>query len=117
MSRYYTPSGVTIDKVGIMPDREVKEPDFTEKEVAAYSKLLSDRRIAQFVKDSPSPTEAEIKTFAGSLIKENSALSDRILRKMIRNEQNRHLANPPIFDLEFDRVLQEAVKYLRDGGR
>jgi len=117
MSRYYTPSGVTIDKVGVFPDREVKEPELSEKELAAYSKLISDRRIAEFVKASPSPTERQIAAFVGSLTKENAALSDRLLRKMIRNEVNRHLSNPPIYDLEFDKVLQEAVAYLQGGGR
>jgi len=108
---------LTIDKVGVFPDREVKEPDLSEKELAAYSKLISDRRIAEFVKASPSPTERQIAAFVGSLTKENAALSDRLLRKMIRNEVNRHLSNPPIYDLEFDKVLQEAVAYLQGGGR
>jgi hypothetical protein len=36
---------------------------------------------------------------------------------MIRNEINRHLPNPPVYDLEYDLVLQEAVKFLREGGK
>jgi hypothetical protein len=33
----------------------------------------------------------------------------------VRNEINRKLNNPPIYDLEFDLVLQAAVKALTDG--
>ena len=31
---------------------------------------------------------------------------------MVRNEINRHLTNPPVYDLETDTVLQEAVRFL-----
>jgi carboxyl-terminal processing protease len=117
MSRYYTPSGVTIDKVGVSPDREVKEPEMSEAELAAYSKIVSDRRIPEFIKNTPAPTEENILSFVNGLLREDAALSERVLRRMVRNEINRHLTNPPIYDLEYDRVLQEAFKFLSEKGR
>lgn len=114
-ARYYTPAGVTIDKVGVSPDREVKEPALSEQETETLSKLISSRQIPNFVTENPNPTEREIQQFIEKLRREHPALSDRILRRMVRNEINRHLPNPPVYDLEYDLVLQEAVKFLREG--
>ncbi|MCL1818078.1 MAG: S41 family peptidase [Spirochaetaceae bacterium] len=112
MSRYYTPGGISIDKVGIEPDRLIKEPDFTEEETAALSKLIESRRIPQFVKDIPEPSEKDIAACVDRLAAEFPGLGERILRRMIRNEVNRHMVTPPVYDLEYDLVLKEAVAYL-----
>jgi carboxyl-terminal processing protease len=112
MSRYYTPSGVSIDKVGIQPDREIKEADFTEAETAALAKLIEGRKISQFVKDNPDPQPRQITPFVARLKTEFPDINERILRRMIRNEVSRHMATPPVYDLEYDTVLQEAVKHL-----
>ena len=55
MSRYYTPSGTNIDKIGIEPDKEVKEPELNEKERASYRKLLEEQTIADFVENNRPP--------------------------------------------------------------
>jgi carboxyl-terminal processing protease len=112
MSRYYTPSGVSIDKTGISPDREVKEPDLTEAESTDMGKLLTARKIPQFVRNTPQPTEAQSASFVAELRREYPALGERLLRRLLRSEVNRHLTTPPVYDMEYDTVLQEAVKYL-----
>jgi carboxyl-terminal processing protease len=117
MSRYYTPSGVTIDKIGISPDREIKEPELSEAELAAFTKLMSDRKIPQFVRDTPSPTEQQISAFVAGLLRDAPALGERLIRRMVRGEINRHLASPPVYDLEYDMVLQEAIKYFSEQGK
>mgnify|MGYP005835041701 FL=1 len=116
-ARYYTPSGVTIDKVGVSPDREVKEPTLSEKETEVYSKLISSRQIPTFITQNHNPSEQEIQQFVDKLRRESPELSDRILKRMIRNEINRHVPNPPMYDLEYDLVLREAVEFLREGGK
>jgi hypothetical protein len=50
------------------------------------------------------------------LKKEFPDISERVLRRMIRNEITLHMITPPVYDMEYDTVLQEAVKYL-SGGR
>jgi carboxyl-terminal processing protease len=112
MSRYYTPSGVSIDKVGIQPDREIKEPDFTEAETSALAKLIEGRKIPQFIKDNPDPAPLRITSFVSQLKTEFPDIREQILRRMIRNEITRHMSSPPVYDLEYDLVLQEAVTYL-----
>ncbi|MFQ3621750.1 MAG: S41 family peptidase, partial [Spirochaetales bacterium] len=116
-ARYYTPSGVTIDKVGVTPDIEVKEPTLSEKELEAHSKLIASRKIPAFVAENPNPSEGVIRRFIDELRRESQDLSERVLRRLIRSEINRHLPNPPVYDLENDLVLQEAVKFLQQGAR
>jgi hypothetical protein len=50
--------------------------------------------------------------FIAGLHSKGIALNDRYLRRMVRNQQNITNNNPPLFDLDFDIVLQAAVKAL-----
>ena len=115
MSRYYTPSGENIDKIGIAPDLEVKEEDFTEEETLSYKKIIEQFLIQDFVKNNPAPGEKAIKAFIKKLADENVVLKERVIKKLIRNELNKTNNNPQVFDLEYDLVLQEAVKILKEG--
>jgi carboxyl-terminal processing protease len=111
-SRYYLPSGVTIDKVGIEPDVKIGEPQLSEAEQKAVNDLLNGTSLKDFVRANPKPTDAELGQFIAGLHAKGVALSDRYLRKLVRNQANRSNNNPPLFDLDFDIVLQAAVKAL-----
>jgi carboxyl-terminal processing protease len=112
-SRYYTPSDVNIDKIGIPPDREVKTPEFTDSDADALGKLIQDRRIPAYIEKNPGAGTADITAFARELSAEYK-LDVSLLRNLIRNEQNRtNIA--PVFDLEYDLQLEEAVKIIRNG--
>jgi carboxyl-terminal processing protease len=111
-SRYYLPSGVTIDKVGIEPDVKIAEPQLSEAEQKAVNDLLNGTFLKDFVKANPKPTEAQLSRFIGDLHAKGIALEDRYLRKLVRNQENRSNNNPPLYDLDFDIVLQAAVKAL-----
>ena len=45
MGKYYTPKDINIDKVGIPPEKEVKDRELTEEEKASYKKLIEEYRI------------------------------------------------------------------------
>jgi carboxyl-terminal processing protease len=111
-SRYYLPSGVTIDKVGIEPDRKVAEPDLSDADQKALNDLLNGTDLKDFVKANPKPTDDQMTRFIAGLHSKGIALNDRYLRRMVRNQQNITNNNPPLFDLDFDIVLQAAVKAL-----
>ena len=113
-SRYYLPSGVTIDKVGIEPDTKITEPELTEAEQKALNDLLNGTSLKDFVKANPKPTEVQLSRFVAEMHAQGIALNDRYLRKLVRNQGNRTNNNPPLYDLEFDIVLQAAVKALQN---
>ena len=115
MSRYHTPGGATIDKVGIEPDRIVKEPDLTDEETQALAKLFESQRVRIFVQEHPQASEREASAFVAQLAVEFPGVSERILRRMVRNEVSRHMTTPPVYDLEYDTVLREAVRVFSDG--
>ncbi|MDR0399491.1 MAG: S41 family peptidase [Treponema sp.] len=112
-ARYYTPSDVNIDKIGIPPDLEVKYPEFTDEDAAALNNLLKTNRIGDYIKENPNAGALEITTFAGVLHQEFN-LDTQVLRRLIRNEQIRAVI-APVYDLEYDIQLQEAVNILRNG--
>ncbi|UCF99801.1 MAG: S41 family peptidase [Spirochaetaceae bacterium] len=114
MSRYYTPLGKNIDQIGISPDVPVQEPEFTEQQEQALSRIIEEELIKDFLSRYPDPTDQDILSFERELADKNIQLDDRYIRRLVRNELNRTNNNPPVYDLEFDLVLREAVNYLGD---
>ena len=113
MARYFTPSDANIDKVGIPPDFEVRFPEFTEEDADRMNKLINANSIPKFVEDNPQATAAQIEIFARTVVNE-FGLELALIKRLIRNELNRtQLA--PVYDLEYDIQLQEAVNIFRNG--
>ncbi|MCL2472642.1 MAG: S41 family peptidase [Treponema sp.] len=110
-ARYFTPSDVNIDKIGIPPDREVLFPDFTAADAETLNTLINSGKITDFVKANPNANIADVKAFAQALNKDYN-LDTTLLQRLIRNEQNRTTI-APVYDLDYDVQLQEAVKILR----
>jgi carboxyl-terminal processing protease len=114
-AKYYTPNGQNIDKIGIKPDIVVKEPELTTAEQADLKKLIDNNAIITFVRENPKADESVVGSFIAKLRGEGINLSDQILKRLIRNEQDRMQNDPPAYDLTYDTVLQEAVKLLKTG--
>jgi len=112
-ARYYTPSDVNIDKIGIPPDREVKFPEYTEEDAEKLNELINANKIPEFAAENPKATAAQVEAFALRLEKEYH-LNNSLLKRMIKNELNR-TSIAPVYDLEYDVQLQEALKILRNG--
>jgi carboxyl-terminal processing protease len=110
-ARYYTPSGENIDKTGIPPDLEAKDPDLTDEEAATVTRLLATGRIAAYAKAAPGADAAGRNAFADELAKDGFDLPQRILRILVANELGR-TRMPPAYDLEFDTALNAALGVL-----
>jgi carboxyl-terminal processing protease len=117
IARYYTPSGISIDKIGIKPDKAIAEDTLTKDEQEALWKIVEKGLIEDFVKKNKTPADKDIVDFIGSLKKSGLALRDKFVRKLIRNELNRTVNNPPEYDLEYDTVLQEAIWHFQSGDK
>lgn len=115
MSRYYTPDRVFIDETGIAPHRVVQEPELSDEEVETYATLREENTVVSFVQENPDPTEREIEAFVDRLQGEGYELSERLLRRMVRDELNRYHNRSVVYDLDYDVVLQEAVRLIREG--
>jgi carboxyl-terminal processing protease len=113
IARYYTPSNVNIDKIGIPPDREVKYPEFTEEDAEALNRLLQSDKIPEFIAANPNADSLAITNFAQTLMRDYKLDID-VLRRLIRNEQIRKVI-APVYDLEYDIQLQEAITILKSG--
>jgi len=112
-AHYYTPSDVNINKIGIPPDREVKFPEYTEEDSVKMNELINANRIPEFAGKNPQADAAQVEAFAKTLEKEFH-LDLSLLKRMIRNELNR-TSFAPIYDLEYDIQLKEAIDILRSG--
>jgi len=107
-ARYYTPSDVNIDKVGIPPDREVKFPEYTEADAEKLNLLINANKIPEFAEKNPKATPAQVDAFAQGLEREYK-INLALLKRLIRNELNRTTI-APVYDMEYDVQLQEAMK-------
>jgi len=112
-ARYFTPSDVNIDKVGIPLDREVSFPSFTETDAEELNALMNSGRISEYIKANPQAGIADIDAFS-QILGRDYKLDTSLLKRLIRNEQNRTTI-APVYDLEYDVQLMEAVKILREG--
>jgi hypothetical protein len=92
----------------------VAEPALTDADQKALNDLLNGSYLKDFVKANPQPTDAQIGAFINGLRSKGITLNDRYLKKLVRNEVNKTNNNPPLYDLDFDIVLQAAVKALQN---
>jgi len=116
ISRYFTPSGINIDSIGIEPNIQVAPPEYSEQELEVFKNLYDSRRIPQFASNNPDATDQTIKVFIQQLQKEGFSLTDRVLRHQINLELFRtNGISPPTVDLDWDIVLKAAVERLRTG--
>ena len=108
MARYYTPSDVNIDKIGIPPDLEITNMESLTKEQEENNvKLVEDRVIEKLVEDNPEMTEKQIAENA-KVISNDTKIDARIIRKIIRNQVTKY--STPLYDLDYDLQLNEAIK-------
>lgn len=108
MARYYTPSDVNIDKIGIPPDLEITNMEaLTKEQEENYVKLVEDRVIEKLVEDNPEMTEKQIAENA-KVISNDTKIDARIIRKIIRNQVTKY--STPLYDLDYDLQLNEAIK-------
>ena len=114
-SRYFTPSGISIDETGVIPHKVVTEPTLSKKQEEEIEKLFENRQIRNFVRSDCCLNEEKINTFILQLQNSGISLSKAYLEKLVAAEISRTKLNPPIFNIKYDKVLQEAVLLMKEG--
>jgi carboxyl-terminal processing protease len=112
-ARYYTPSDENIDKTGIPPDLEVKDPELTDAQSAVLAKLFDSGKIEAFAKANPGAGVQARDAFAASLAKGGYDLPERVLRILVKNQLERSKPTA-VYDLEFDTALNATLKLIDD---
>ncbi len=113
IQKYYTPSGVSIHKKGIKPDIKVDAYAFTKQDKRLYPSVKDSQLIKKFANKHNKYSQTNVKALK-RLLKENGfqKLSDFSVKSLLKSELL--IANKekrPIFDLELDKQLQEAINY------
>ena len=114
MARYYTPSDVNIDKIGIPPDREVLYPEMSEAAEKAYTELIKSNEIATYVDAHKNMNERDIASYA-AMLEKKYALDASLLRRLVRLQVNR-TKPAALYDLDYDIQLNAALDILKTGG-
>lgn len=114
-ARYLTPDRQDIHEIGIIPDIEISEPELSEEELEHYRTLIETHRIEDYVKGQPIQDPAADQAFIQELQEEGITLPERYLQRLIRSEYEYLMDFPPVYDLDYDLVLQEALKVLKEG--
>ncbi|HEQ72258.1 MAG TPA: S41 family peptidase [Spirochaetia bacterium] len=112
VAKFYSPSGDTIDKVGVTPNIVIKEEEYSDSERQAYETIIKENLISDFVAKNPHPSERDINAFIAGLKKRGLVLREIALKRLIFREVYRTSNNPPAFDLATDPVLEKAVQVI-----
>ncbi len=113
MARYYTPSDMNIDKIGIPPDEEIKNlADFNEDEEKTYVDMIKSEIISKAAEAKPNMTESDIAAEAVKVAKEYP-IDQRIIRRLIRIQVQK--TQPAVlYDLDYDLQLKAAINAVQN---
>jgi carboxyl-terminal processing protease len=108
---YYTPSGQSINDIGIEPDEYVEDIELTEEELEGMQKIDETRIIEEFVKENPSFNEEDFGALMDQLDEMDITMRPVIVRRLVKNELEKNQL-PSLIDLDYDVQLIQAVKLL-----
>lgn len=114
-AQYFTPNGNDIHEIGIVPDIEIVEPELTDEELEDYALIQDEKLIQSFTDAREEFIDEEVDDFILELRESGITLERRLLRKLIRNSFEASMDFPPIYDLEYDDVLNRAIEFIREG--
>lgn len=112
LARYFTPSGINIDKTGIEPDVAYKDFDFDEKKLKILESLFDSGKIEAWAKRNPDADRETRDAYAAALADSGYDLPVQYLRRLLRDELDR-TKEAPVYDAEFDAQLLEALRLIQ----
>lgn len=112
-SRYYTPSGESINKIGIKPDVEIKEDTLSTEEANDLVSLREQGLVGSFLDTNPDAKTDDIKRFTAELAKKGLDLKQHWIERLVKTEKNRRAKTTVIYDDEYDTQLLKAIEMVR----
>jgi carboxyl-terminal processing protease len=116
IARYLTPDNHDINELGIDPDILVEEAELSDEQMEDYADLIERQVFVNFVDEHPEEDPETTQAFVQSLLQEGVTLPERYLYRFVKMQYERRMDFPPVYDLDFDIVLNRAIEYLRTGG-
>ena len=126
ISTYYTPSGVSINVDGIIPDYIV-DPTLDIVDAAKVTKAQNyvdafvekwieaeEKRLGETPKEF-SKIEAELPRLIDILLEHDIEIDPVLVKRNVLRTFNANVGLAPIYDLEHDKQLQEAVRIIKAG--
>lgn len=112
-AEYKTPNGNTVNKVGILPDVEIKENHGTQEEQLALLKMLKENVFSEYADKHPTLSPFNVNRFADEYSEEYD-ISPVLLKKAITEEYvNRSNTDSISADLlKYDDVVNYAITYI-----
>ncbi|MFW5770632.1 MAG: S41 family peptidase [Spirochaetota bacterium] len=111
IAKYYTPSGMSIHGKGIKPDYKVDSDVISSEEQKQINILMKKKLLDKFSDSHNTYNETTRKEFYQFVKKHGIKLSDKTADYVLKNELS-GVSKHPVYDLEFDRQLREAVKII-----
>jgi carboxyl-terminal processing protease len=115
IAKYYTPSGVSIHGKGIVPDYVVKADEISKEDTDKLRIIYRDKILEKFIKDNKEYNPETQKKFLALLKEKNLSIQEKDANFILKKEINR-FSKSPLYDLEFDNQLIEAIKTVQIKG-
>ncbi len=115
VAKYFTPSGVCIDKIGLTPNVEEKYwyEALSDDEKTALVKIQNTNFIKDFLSRNPSVSEAKVQEFRKKLQEKGFKIGEQPLAFLIKMKKTENEVLP-VYDLEFDNQLVKALNIMGD---
>ncbi len=113
IAKYYTPSGISIHGKGIEPDYKVESDVISQDEQKQINIMMKKKLLDTFAETHKKYNEETRKQFYEFIKKNNIDLSSKTADYVLKNEIA-GISKRPVYDLEFDRQLREALKVINE---
>ncbi len=113
-ARYYTPAGSKIDGIGIHPHK-ITEPELSKAEEEKLHNLGQSELVYRFAVDNPKLTNPALLQLIEEVAQEYYEFSEQLIRREIVRIISRTDPEAPIYDLNYDPSMIEAVRLLQTG--
>jgi len=112
IQKYYTPTGESIHKKGILPDVEIEATDFTRRDKINFKDLTDKKIISDFVKAHNEYNAENVKLFQKHIKDKGYELSDFAAKYVLKQEVFK-VGVRPLYDKELDVQLQKAISLFK----
>ncbi len=111
ISKYYTPSGISIHGKGIEPDYKVESEKIPPEERDQIEIITKKKILEKFAAENKNYNDDTRQKFRRLLKDSNVAVPDRTADYILKRELYKY-SRPPVYDLEFDNQLKESIRII-----